>query len=187
MFSRLKIVFLTKVQWKLRNHWNQDMSRDLIYAASQNFPGTVRDLLPYASSQAKSYALWLASLNGLERIQEILLEDKVPAQAQLDGLLCRAAKRGDVNDMISALNNGADIHNNNDFALRLAAENGHIDATRRLLDRGADARRAFSVSDLFGGNDSRAGNAALALIERTFLERPQRPKPDIGFQFAPNS
>lgn len=187
MFSRLKIVFLTKVQWKLRNHWNQDMSRDLIYAAAQNFPGTVRDLLPYASPQAKSYALWLASLNGLERIQEILLEDRVPAQAQLDGLLCRAAKRGDVNDLISALSNGADIHNNNDFALTLAASNGHIDATRKLLDKGADVRRAFSVSDVFGGNDSRAGNAALALIERAFLKKQQPAKADIGFQVSPNA
>lgn len=164
------------------------MSRDLIIAASRGLPGTVCELLPHASAAAKSHALFLASLHGHRRAQNILLEADVPRQTHYDGLVCRAAGKGDVNGLLEAVKRGGDIHTNNDMALRLAALNGHVSATKELLARGANPHRAFTVEDLFGEDVSLSERGALAEVRREFIEKHETAyKPGIGFQFTPQS
>lgn len=164
------------------------MSRDLIIAASRGFPGTVYELLPHASLPAKAHALFQATLNGHKRVQDVLLENSIPHQAHLDGLVCREASRGDLNAMVEALNRGGDIHSNNDMALRLAVANGHASTTKELLARGGDPHRAFTTDDLFGENASLSESGALAEVRRAFLEKqPAASKPGIGFQFTPQA
>jgi hypothetical protein len=53
-------------------------------------------------------------------------------------LLIESAKNGNLEDVRNALNNGADIHVENDQALIVAAGRGRLEVVRLLLDRGAN-------------------------------------------------
>ena len=53
-------------------------------------------------------------------------------------LLISAAAKGNGFEVQEALALGADIHANNDMALRWTAYNGHTGTVALLLDRGAD-------------------------------------------------
>ena len=44
----------------------------------------------------------------------------------------------DILDRPNDLRNNADVHTNNDWALRLAALNGHLDVVKYLHENGAD-------------------------------------------------
>src|SRR3990172_8474336 len=56
----------------------------------------------------------------------------------LDMQLIRAAEKGYLSLVKEVLDRGADIHAENDQALRWAAEKGYLDVVKLLLDRGAD-------------------------------------------------
>ena len=49
-----------------------------------------------------------------------------------------ACKYGSLDKVISLLDQGADIHANNDLALRLSAQNGHLAVVQFLLEHGAN-------------------------------------------------
>jgi len=57
-----------------------------------------------------------------------------------------ASEKGDVNGAQLALNAGADVHANNDEALRLAAMHGHAEGVRMLLAAGADVRASNNAA-----------------------------------------
>ena len=111
------------------------------YAALKGLHSTASQLIPHASSQAKDCALWQASFQEDKPLQTLLLENNANPQAYRDGLLCRSAAKGDIPGIRAALNQGADLHNQNDFPLFLAASNGHEQATHELLNSGADIHR----------------------------------------------
>lgn len=59
-------------------------------------------------------------------------------QEQLNEDLANAAKRGEMELVKAALENGADVTANECMAFRWAASNGHYDVTQLLLDKGVD-------------------------------------------------
>jgi len=54
---------------------------------------------------------------------------------------------GDLHLVKYLVENGADIHDRNDYALRFACENGHIDIVKYLVEKGADVH-VFSESPI---------------------------------------
>ena len=54
-------------------------------------------------------------------------------------LLVRMAEKGDL-EMVRTLveESGVDIHYDNELALRVSAENGHLEVVKYLVERGAD-------------------------------------------------
>jgi ankyrin repeat protein len=52
--------------------------------------------------------------------------------------LTEAAKDGHLETVQYLIENGADIHADNDYALQWAAGNGHLDVVRYLVENGAD-------------------------------------------------
>ena len=61
--------------------------------------------------------------------------------------LITASKSGRLDQVIIAVNNGADIHARNDESLRYASIHGHLDAVKYLISQGADihARDNYSL------------------------------------------
>lgn len=57
-----------------------------------------------------------------------------------------AAQNGDIFVLKKCLNNGIDIHSNNDLALRLAVKENHAKAIVFLLTRGANAQAVYNSS-----------------------------------------
>ena len=49
-----------------------------------------------------------------------------------------ATKAGDLEKVKTLVEQGADIHVNNDFAFRLASQNGHLKVVKYLVEQGAD-------------------------------------------------
>ena len=175
--------FSWKVKIKLRNQWLTDIDRDLIYASSKGFRETVSQLVSHASPQAKAHSLWQASYQGHSALQALLLENGAHPQAQLDGLLCRSASRGDIPTIQVALTRGADLHNNNDLALFLAGSNGHEEATHELLRLGASVHRAFNVYSISQCKKSDFNNTkAMDVVEWSFLNSSPPAKEKIGFK-----
>lgn len=66
----------------------------------------------------------------------------------MDALLVDAAERGDIDEVINLLKQGADIHTRSDRPLRGAALHGHLDLVKVLLDAGANlyARRCEAIT-----------------------------------------
>lgn len=52
--------------------------------------------------------------------------------------LIEACKTGDLPSVKKLVENGADIHSDNDFALRNASENGQLEVVRYLVENDAD-------------------------------------------------
>ena len=78
---------------------------------------------------------------------------------QIDQQLWQAARDGSVENMIKALNQGADINSRGEYgdtALNLAAENGHAEAVERLMELGAN------IENLGGADKTPLMNASFA-------------------------
>ncbi len=63
--------------------------------------------------------------------------DKI-GQTILDNMLVEMANEGSVKGVSMMLFKGADVHAQNDHALRLASNNGHLEVVRYLVEKGAD-------------------------------------------------
>lgn len=59
-------------------------------------------------------------------------------QGLFNHLLLRGAERNHISVVCFALDSGADVHANNDKALRVASKMGYIDIVTRLIEKGAD-------------------------------------------------
>jgi len=67
-----------------------------------------------------------------------LVEDGADIHADNDFVLRRAAYNGHLEVVKFLVEKGADIHAGNDFSLRLAARNGHLEVVKFLVEKGAD-------------------------------------------------
>ena len=59
-------------------------------------------------------------------------------QVELDYKLIGSASNGNLDEVKECLREGADIHADNDDALRWASRNGHLDIVKYLVEQGAD-------------------------------------------------
>jgi hypothetical protein len=75
---------------------------------------------------------------GHTEIVELLLEKGADVHANNDEALRWASENGHLEVVKLLLENGADVHANNDEALRWASENGHLEVVKLLLENGAD-------------------------------------------------
>jgi hypothetical protein len=67
-----------------------------------------------------------------------LMKGQEVSPDDLDGMMMEMAKQGNVLGITIFLEQGADIHAEDDWALRRASEMGQRDVVQLLLDRGAD-------------------------------------------------
>jgi len=79
-----------------------------------------------------------ASNNGQFDIVRLFLDRGADIHADNDWALRTASRFGHLEVARLLLDRGADIHAVDDYALRWAAEAGHLEVVRLLLDRGAD-------------------------------------------------
>ena len=56
----------------------------------------------------------------------------------MENPLITASRMGNLNTVLSLLNQGANVHTQDDYALRWAAENVHLEIIHLLLSRGAN-------------------------------------------------
>ncbi|MEK0338214.1 MAG: ankyrin repeat domain-containing protein [Nitrosopumilus sp.] len=64
-----------------------------------------------------------------------------------DKLLSQSAEKGFLAGVNKALEDGADVHAVDDFALRFASYKGYYDVVKLLLDRGADVHANIHAQD----------------------------------------
>ena len=179
-------LFDLRTKWKLRNQWTQDVDRDLVFAASKGLENSIVQLIPHATYLGKALAFWQASFDGHARAQRMLLDSGAPKQAYLDGMLSRAAEQGDLAGIQSAIDRGAELHNNNNLPLMLAVSHGREAATQDLLSRGANPNSAFNIVTLRQLRDRVGANeACISMVERVFFADAPKEKPLIGFDPRP--
>jgi ankyrin repeat protein len=58
------------------------------------------------------------------------------ASTELNNILQIAAETGDLINLIKSIEQGADIHADNDGALRYSARNGNLDTVKYLIENG---------------------------------------------------
>ncbi len=65
---------------------------------------------------------------------------KLDTTKDIDSALIWAAQAGDLDDVKYCVEQGAEIHANNDLSLIWAAESGHTDVVEYLVEQGASNR-----------------------------------------------
>lgn len=90
-------------------------------------------------ARALAYLLFIRSALA-ERIGFDITDCHVISYFKLNLFLFEAAKCGDLNMVEFLVSKGVDIHANNDYALRCAAQNGWFDVVRYLVSQGANIR-----------------------------------------------
>ena len=81
--------------------------------------------------------------NGHVEVVSALLEAGADIHANNDDALRWSAENGHVEVVSALLEAGADIHANNDAALRRSASNGHVEVVSALLEAGADIHAGY--------------------------------------------
>lgn len=124
-------------------------STPLMLAASRGHLPVVKHLVEHGApindrDMEAASAVTAAALNGHSQVVEFLLQKAAHMSARgarpLDNQLIRAVVRGDVNEVRTALNSGADpnaLTDSGDTALGLSAGLGNVKVIKSLLDKGA--------------------------------------------------
>ena len=71
-----------------------------------------------------------------KEVQE--LESLLKPQQQLDNNLITASKEGNLEEVKSAIDEGANVHAYDDYALRYASRSGHLEIVKFLVENGAN-------------------------------------------------
>lgn len=91
-------------------------------------------------TQSKNSAFILSASNEHTDIVKLLLENGADVHFSQDYALVTASERGHTEIVKLLLKFGADVHAQNNFALRKASENGYSKVVKLLLKHGADAQ-----------------------------------------------
>ena len=83
-------------------------------------------------------------------IMKYLIENGADVHARDDYAIRYSAKNGHIEVVKYLIDNGADIHACNDFALRYSAANGHLEVVKYLIENGADVQAAIKHSRILG-------------------------------------
>ena len=120
---------------------------------------------PFSLIQAKNddaytrqKRLFWASKKGLEHIVDVLI---TVGGVKLDNALQDASHNGHLEVVNRLLEDGADVHAENDLALRWASQHGHLAVVERLLAAGADVH-AYYDDALRGASE----NGHLKVVKR---------------------
>lgn len=79
-----------------------------------------------------------AARNELVKVIDLVLEEGADVHAEEDAALIQASVNGNKDIATVLLRNGANVHANGDNPIRSAAHNGHTETVRLLLENGAD-------------------------------------------------
>ena len=90
------------------------------------------------NSAFKESFLKEAAEYGHLEIVKYLVKHGADIHTQNDYALRYATEKGYLDIVKYLVENGADIHANNDFSLRSAADNGHLEIAKYLVEQGAD-------------------------------------------------
>ena len=71
------------------------------------------------------------------------------SNGDIDDKLIDSCLNGDIDEVILSLNNGADIHTDNDLALAFSAGDGHLEVVKILLEKGANVNAEKDRALLF--------------------------------------
>ena len=75
------------------------------------------------------------------RVLTLIFGDKMKlTKRELDSGLKWASYNGHIGVVKTLLENGADVHANNNYALKWASRNGHVEVVKTLLENGANVR-----------------------------------------------
>ena len=78
------------------------------------------------------------------------MDRKLENQSGMDQRLIYASREGDINAVKILIESGADVHADNEAALRWAAHNDHAEIVGLLLKTGADASNLLTNASAFG-------------------------------------
>jgi len=92
-----------------------------------------------------------------------LINEGADVHARNDYALRWAANKGHADTVAMLLDRGADVHAGNDCALRWAAGNGHADTVALLLDRGADIHAGDDLALCYAAENGHTETVALLL------------------------
>ena len=90
--------------------------------------------------------------NKNDLLKMVLVLINIYFQTKMNEELIEACKAGDINKVLQLVEDGADVHADNDHALRSASLNGHIEVVKILIEKGADVH---------ANNDSSLHSASL--------------------------
>ena len=79
-----------------------------------------------------------ASKKGHLEIVKLLIQNGADIHAENDYALRWASQEGHIEVVTFLIQNGADIHAENEYALRWSSENGHLEIVKILIQKGAD-------------------------------------------------
>lgn len=91
-------------------------------------------------------ALHMASQDGYLDVVKSLVEDGADIHSDNDCALQLASEAGHLDVVKYLVENGADIHAENERALKMASEEGHIDVVKYLVEKGADNAFALVIA-----------------------------------------
>ena len=112
---------------------------DLVEASRDGKLERVAELLKAGDNlHAINEALWLASMNNHIEIVKLLLRAKADVHGNNDKALRWASHKGNIEVVKLLLEAGANVHTEDDEALRLASERGHYAIVKLLLEAGAN-------------------------------------------------
>jgi len=117
-------------------------------------------------AQAQAQAVWSALLIRADRLNldpAARTHHDASVQQVLDQRLVSAAAASKSDVVNTLLAHGADVHANDDQALREAAQNGHTEAAKPLLTASADPVRAFA-------RDPSLSNSTRSLLDHAITE-----------------
>ncbi|KAJ3043436.1 hypothetical protein HDV00_005134 [Rhizophlyctis rosea] len=152
--------------WRL---YYRDFDNCWDWAARNGHVEIVRRLLPKASKHNKAVLLAICAKRGHTELLEFALDTYGTNSRFLTSLLVRASHYGQAHTVKLLLAHGADLHQNFDEPLRVAAGRGHMEVVNILLDAGANMKDARALLAATKGGHASVLEELLQLVPEQYL------------------